>query len=60
MRPGTEGGSTIGYEAEVNLHGVGRLLWVGMPIMALIGRLRGAGGPLDGLRRRLDELAGAA
>jgi hypothetical protein len=57
VEPGTDGGSTIRYEAEVNLHGVGRLLWLGMPIMALVGRLRGGGGPLDGMRRRLDELA---
>ena len=59
VTPRAGGGSTIRYEAEVNLHGIGRLLWLGFPVMALIGRLRGGGGPLGGMRRRLDELAAA-
>jgi hypothetical protein len=51
-----DGGATVRYAAEINLHGVGRLLYLAMPVMRLVGRLRG-NGPLDGLRRRLDELA---
>ncbi len=56
ITPAPAGGSTIRYDAEVNLHGVGRLVGLAIPIMALIGRIRG-GGPLDGMRRRLDALA---
>ena len=54
--PAKDGGSTVRYAAEINLHGVGRLLYLVMPVMWLVARLRGAG-PLGGLRRRLDELA---
>ncbi|MEO8246566.1 MAG: SRPBCC family protein [Chloroflexota bacterium] len=54
--PVGDGGATVHYAAEINLHGVGRLLYLVMPVMWLVGRLRGRG-PLDGLRRRLDELA---
>jgi hypothetical protein len=50
------GGATVHYAAEINLHGVGRLLYLVMPVMWLFGRLRG-NGPLDALRNRLDELA---
>lgn len=56
FEPAGGGGATVHYAAEINLHGVGRLLYLVMPVMWLVGRLRGTG-PLDGLRRRLDELA---
>ncbi len=56
VHPDPAGGSIIGYEAEINLHGVGRMLLLVMPALWLVGRLRGRG-PLDGMQRRLDELA---
>ena len=56
VEPGTEAAARFATRRRSTFTG-SDALWLGMPIMALIGRLRGGGGPLDGMRRRLDELA---
>jgi hypothetical protein len=45
-------GSTIAYAAEVNLHGVARLLWLAAPLAILSG-----GRAMNGMRDRLDAIA---
>jgi hypothetical protein len=49
------GGSRVRYTAEIGLRGRARLLWLAAPLM-LVAMALGGGGPLRGLRRRIDEL----
>lgn len=57
IEPARGGGSHMTYEAEIGLRGAARLLWVLAPMALLVMKLRNRGGPMDGMRRRLDELA---
>jgi len=56
VTPSEGGGATVRYEAEVQLHGPARLLWVAAPIALMLG----GGRALKGMRRRLDALAAAS
>jgi len=51
-------GSVVTYEAEIGLHGLGRLLYLVAPIALLAFAI--GGNPMRGMRRRLDALAGPA
>ncbi len=49
-------GTTVRYEAEIALHGWGRLLWLLAPLAFLAMRVGLRGGPLAGLKAQLDAL----
>lgn len=55
VTPAGHAGATVRYEAEVNLHGRARLFWLLAPVGFLLGGRRA----LDGMRLRLDAMAGA-
>jgi dehydrogenase/reductase SDR family protein 12 len=57
--PVDAGGSTVTYEAEIGLHGRGRLLYLLAPLLLVVGISFG-GNAMRGMQRRLDALAGEA
>jgi hypothetical protein len=57
--PAETGGSTVTYEAEIGLHGRGRLLYLLAPLLLVVGISFG-GNAMRGMGRRLDALGDGA